>query len=50
LAEYTKILSDAGIHATGFSVDAADPDSIAAAFAAIKRLVILMFWFTMLPC
>jgi short-subunit dehydrogenase len=37
LAEYTKTLSDAGIQATGFSVDAADPNSIAAAFVEIRQ-------------
>lgn len=37
LAEYTKTLSDVGIQATGFSVDAADPDSITTAFAAINQ-------------
>jgi NAD(P)-dependent dehydrogenase (short-subunit alcohol dehydrogenase family) len=39
LAEYTKTLSDAGIQANGFSVDAADSDSIAAAFAEIHETI-----------
>lgn len=39
LAEYTKILSDAGIQATGFRVDVADYASIAAAFAEIQHTI-----------
>jgi short-subunit dehydrogenase len=37
LAGYTKTLNDAGIQANGFSVDAADANSIAAAFAEINQ-------------
>jgi NADP-dependent 3-hydroxy acid dehydrogenase YdfG len=39
LTEYTKILSDTGILATGFEVDAADSASIAAAFAQIQQTI-----------
>lgn len=37
LEEYTNTLSKAGIEASGFSVDAADPTSIAAAFEQIHQ-------------
>lgn len=39
LADYTKALTEAEIQATTFQVDAADADSIASAFAAIRQTI-----------
>ncbi|HEY9626810.1 MAG TPA: SDR family NAD(P)-dependent oxidoreductase [Coleofasciculaceae cyanobacterium] len=39
LAEYTKTLGEVGIQATGFSVDAADSEAIATAFAEMQQTI-----------